>query len=219
MKGIIYNNLFLSNSMSKRNRDRKINFYFPPILKKLKRGPAVILPKDLGIIIAMSGMNKESVVIDAGTGSGYAAVLFASIAKKVITYEEKKEFVDFAKKNIERSGLDNLLLRNKDIFKGVKEKADIINLDLPNAEKIFKSKFNLAPDGCIVAYLPHVEQVVSFVNAARKKGFETFSVEVQLRELMVREFGTRPQNMGLIHTAYLTFARKEVENKQENKNK
>jgi tRNA (adenine57-N1/adenine58-N1)-methyltransferase len=153
-------------------------------------------------------MNKESVVIDAGAGSGYAAIFFASIAKKVITYENNKEFATFVKKNIERSGLNNLILREKDIFKGVKEKADIIHLDLPNAEKIFKSKYNLKENGCIVSYLPNVEQVVKFVTAAQKKGFETFTIEVMLRELMVRETGTRPQTKGLMHTGYLTFARK-----------
>ena len=194
--------------MSRKGKERKLNFYFPPLIKKLKRGPQVILPKDLGIIVSMSGMNKESVIIDAGAGSGFAAVFFASIAKKVITYENHPEFAAFVRKNIERSGLDNITLREKDIFKGVKEKADIIHLDLPNAEKIFRSKFNLKEEGCIVSYLPNVEQVVKFVNAAQKKGFETFTIEVMLRELMVRETGTRPQTKGLMHTGYLTFARK-----------
>jgi len=194
--------------MSKHKGKGRISFYFPPLMKKLKRGPQVILPKDLGIIVAMSGMNKESVVIDAGAGSGYAAIFFASIAKKVITYENVPEFAVFMKKNVVRSGLDNIILREKDIFKGVKEKADIIHLDLPNAEKIFRSKYSLKEGGCIVSYLPNVEQVVKFVNAAAKKGFETFTIEVMLRELMVRETGTRPQTKGLMHTGYLTFARK-----------
>jgi tRNA (adenine57-N1/adenine58-N1)-methyltransferase len=194
--------------MSRKTKERKINFYFPPLMKKLKRGPQVILPKDLGIIVSMSGMNKDSVVIDAGAGSGYAAIFFASIAHKVITYENHPEFAAFVRKNIERSGLDNITLREKDIFKGVKEKADIIHLDLPNAEKIFKSKYTLKEGGCIVSYLPNVEQVVKFVTTAQKKGFETFTVEVMLRELMIRETGTRPQTKGLMHTGYLTFARK-----------
>ena len=182
-----------------------------PLIKKLKRGPQVILPKDLGIIISLSGMNKESIVIDAGAGSGFAAIFFASIAKKVITYEQVPEFAAFVRKNITRSGLDNIILREKDVFKGIKEKADIIHLDLPNAEKIFRSKYSLKEEGCIVSYLPNVEQVVKFVNAAAKKGFETFTVEVMLRELMVREVGTRPQTKGLMHTGYITFARKKVQ--------
>ncbi|MEM2960185.1 MAG: methyltransferase domain-containing protein [Candidatus Bathyarchaeia archaeon] len=205
--GIIYNNLFLYSIMSKKI-GTKFNFYFPLLMKKLKRGPQVILPKDLGVIVALSGMNKDSIVIDAGTGSGYAAIFFASIAKKVITYEKVPEFAAFARKNIARSGLDNIIVREKDIFKGVREKADIIHLDLPGAEKIFKSRFSLREDGCVVSYLPNIEQVVKFVKTAVKKGFETFTVEVMLREIMVRETGTRPQTKGLMHTGYLTFARK-----------
>jgi len=211
-RGIIYNNLFLCFIMSKnRNKERRLNFYFPPLMKKLKRGPQVILPKDLGIITAFSGMNKDSIIIDAGTGSGFAAIFFASIAKKVITYENRKEFADFARKNIERSGFDNIVLREKDVFKGFKEKADVVHLDLPDAEKIFKTKFGLKEEGCVVSYLPNVEQVVKFSNLAMKKNFETFTVEVMLRELMVRESGTRPQTKGLMHTGYLTFARKKMQ--------
>ena len=205
--------------MSKNNHKKinKINFYFPPLMRSLKRGPQVILPKDLGIISALSGMGKGSVVVDAGTGSGFAAIYFANIAKKVITYEKNKEFSDFSKRNIALSGLDNIVARSGDIFKGVRDKADIINLDLPDAEKIFRSKFNLNEKGCIVSYLPNMEQVVKFSNAATKKGFEAFTVEVMLRELMVRETGTRPQTKGLMHTGYLTFARRpndEIKNKR-----
>lgn len=186
------------------------DFHLPPILRKLKRGPQVILPKDLGIIVAFSGMNKDSVVIDAGTGSGFAAIFFASIAKKVITYEERKDFAEFAAKNIVRSGLDNVVLRKKDVFKGVREKADIIHLDLPNAEKIFSTKFSLNEGGVIVSYLPNIEQVVKFTKMAVKKKFVTFTVEIIMRELWIREFGTRPQTKGLLHTGYLTFAKRAI---------
>ena len=48
----------------------QMDFRLPPILKKLKRGPQVLLPKDLGMIVAYGGMSKESVVVDAGAGSG-----------------------------------------------------------------------------------------------------------------------------------------------------
>jgi tRNA (adenine57-N1/adenine58-N1)-methyltransferase len=190
-----------------------IDFHFPPILKKLKRGPQIILPKDLGIIAAFSGMNRDSIVIDAGTGSGYAAIFFATIAKKVITYEIREDFVNLAKSNIARSGLKNIILRQKDIFEGIKEKADIIILDLPNPEKIFKAKFRLrSDDSCIVVYLPNIEQVKTFVSVAEHAGFEAFVVRCFIEDLLVREIGTRPKNIGLTHTAYLIFARNKSNN-------
>jgi tRNA (adenine57-N1/adenine58-N1)-methyltransferase len=188
----------------------EFDFHFPPILRKLKRGPQIILPKDLGIIAAFAGIGKDSIVIDAGTGSAYAAVFFASIAKKVITYEEREEFAKFARKNIARSELDNIVLRQKDVFNGVRERADTIMLDLPNPERIFKSKFNLKEGGTIVGYLPHVEQVRTFVMAAQKAGFESSTVRCFVEDLLVREFGTRPTNKGITHTAYLVFAKKRI---------
>lgn len=186
----------------------QMDFRFPPILGKLKRGPQVLLPKDLGMIVAFSGMSKESVVVDAGAGSGFAAVFFGSIAKRVITFEERPEFAELAGKNIKRSGMENLDLRVRSIFEGFEEVADIINLDLPNPERIFSSKFSLSENGTIVAYSPHTEQVSSFVKAANESGFKSFTIEVIVREILSRDSGTRPQTKGLMHTGYLTFARK-----------
>lgn len=184
------------------------DFHFPPILRKLRRGPQVLLPKDLGIIVAFTGTGKDSIVIDAGTGSAFAAVFLANIAKRVITYEAREEFAKFAAENIRRSGLKNITLRRKDIFSGVREKADLILLDLPNPERIFSSRFNLKEEGHVVAYMPNMEQVKTFVMEAERNGFATFAVRCILEELLVREYGTRPANVGLMHTGYLVFAKK-----------
>ena len=186
----------------------QMDFRLPPVLKRLKRGPQVLLPKDLGMIVAYGGMSKESVVVDAGTGSGFATVFFGSIAKRVISFEDRKEFAEFASKNIKRSGFDNIELREQSVFEGFKETADIINLDLPNPEQIFTSEFSLSDEGVIIAYSPHTEQVTSFVKAAKEKGYECFTVEAIVREILSREAGTRPQTKGLTHTGYITFARK-----------
>jgi len=186
----------------------QMDFRLPPVLKRLKRGPQVLLPKDLGMIVAYGGMSKESVVVDAGTGSGFATVFFGSIAKRVISFEDRKEFAEFASKNIKRSGFDNIELREQSVFEGFKETADIINLDLPNPERIFTSEFSLSDEGVIIAYSPHTEQVTSFVKAAKEKGYECFTVEAIVREILSREAGTRPQTKGLTHTGYITFARK-----------
>ncbi|MEM4133616.1 MAG: rRNA adenine N-6-methyltransferase family protein [Candidatus Micrarchaeia archaeon] len=193
-------------------RKKEYDFRFPPQLQKLKRGPQIILPKDLGAIVAFTGMNKESIVVDAGTGSGFATVFFASIAKKVYSYENKKEFYEFSEKNIKRSGLTNIIHKFGSVFEEIskiEEEIDVINLDLPNPENIFDSNFNLSENGYIVAYLPHTEQVSKFVSAATKSNFITFTIEVIVREIISRERGTRPQNTGITHTAYLTFCRKQ----------
>ena len=63
-------------------------------------------------------------------------------------------------------------------------------------------------EGYIVAYLPHAEQVASFVKSAEQNNYQTFTIEVITREIITRERGTRPQNTGLTHTAYITFCKK-----------
>ena len=101
----------------------------PEPYNKMKRAPQVILPKDIGIIIAYSGVNRESVCVDAGTGSGWLAVGLARIAKKVISYELREDFIKIAEKNKAMENLQNLEIRHGDITKDLKEKnVDIITL-------------------------------------------------------------------------------------------
>ncbi len=46
-----------------------------------KRSGAPMLPKDIGLVIAYTGMNHNDDVLDAGTGSGIAAIYFGGVAK------------------------------------------------------------------------------------------------------------------------------------------
>ena len=59
-----------------------------------------MLPKDIGLVIAYTGMNRHDVVLDAGTGSGIAAIYFGGIAAHVKTYEVRPDFSALALKNI-----------------------------------------------------------------------------------------------------------------------
>ena len=189
-------------------------FIYPTFYKKLKRGPQVILPKDIGIILAYTGVNKESICVDAGTGSGWLAVSLAMIAKKVSTYEIRDDFAKIAEKNIQLLELNNITLKNKDVTKKIDEKdADIFTLDMPNAEKALKNvKKALKVNGIVAAYIPHMEQVVKFSNTLKKLNFkEVHVVECILRDILVREEGMRPTTKGIWHTAYLIFARKAEE--------
>jgi len=128
----------------------------------------------------------------------------------VYSFENREEFYGIAEKNIKRSGLNNIFLSNESVFEGIEKiegEIDIINLDLPNPENIFNSKFKLSEDGYIIAYLPHMEQVALFAKIAKEKGYDCFILEAIVREIMSRERGTRPQNIGLMHTAYLVFCK------------
>jgi tRNA (adenine57-N1/adenine58-N1)-methyltransferase len=185
-----------------------MDFHFPKILEGLKRGPQIVLPKDLGIVVAFTGMDKNSFVVDAGSGSGFSAIFFASIAREVITFENREDFFKLASENIKISGLKNIEIRKEDFFEGIEkinEGIDVIFLDLPEPEKIFSRKFRAKN---LVAYLPNFEQVKNFCLAAKENGYEFFVVRCIVEEILVREYGTRPKNKGLIHTGFLCFSKK-----------
>ncbi len=190
---------------------KKPDFHFPRMLERLKRGgPAVTLPKDAGIVIAYSGIGKNSKVIELGTGSGFMTVQLANIAKEVITYEKRKEFVELALQNIRRAGLDNIVLKEEDVFEKFDENdADLIFCDIAEAEKIAeKAHSALKKDGCFAAHCLNIEQAKTLILELRKYFKEVFMTECIVRDYEIRDFGTRPKHFGLMHTAYLVFARK-----------
>lgn len=184
---------------------------FPPIMRNLKRGPQVVLPKDFGMVAAFTGIGKKSTVVDAGTGSGFLAIALGNIAKSVVTYEWREEFAKLAERNIKASGLRNVKIKRKDVFKGISERdVDLVTLDLADSEKAIRyAKRALKDGGYAVGFLPNMEQVKEFVRELEKNKFsEVFTMECITREILVREQGVRPENMGLMHTVYLTFGRK-----------
>ncbi len=62
----------------------------------------------------------------------------------------------------------------------------------------------------MVGYLPHMEQVKAFVKKLNSlKFYDVHTIEVIVRDMMVREEGVRPSTKGIWHTAYLVFAKKE----------
>ncbi len=185
--------------------------FLPESYKRLKRGPQVILPKDIGMVMAYTGVNRNSVCVDAGTGSGWLAISLARVCKSVTSYDTRDEFIRIAERNRENEKLDNLKIKNKDVRKGISEKrVDIVTLDMPNSDKVVKhANKALKPDGYIFGYLPHMEQVKDFVAQLNKYKFhEIQTMEVIVRDMLVREEGTRPSTKGVWHTAYLVFAQK-----------
>lgn len=181
------------------------------LFNRLTRTAQVILPKDISLILAYTGVSSDSLVIDAGTGTGYLAIFLANYLPngKVVTYEKNKQFVKIARENIKLSGLKNLKLKRRDISKGIDEKnVDLVTLDLQHPEKIVKHAYkSLKVGGWLVVYSPTVEEVIRVV-----KGVKKYFSEIKTTENIVREWQTerttRPKTMGLMHTGWLLFARK-----------
>ena len=182
------------------------------ILKKLKRVPQIIMPKDASLILAYTGISPNSLIIDVGTGSGFLAIFLAYYFKrgKVVTYEKRSDFAKVARMNIKSSGLKNIVLKEKNILDGIDEKnVDLITLDMKDAEKVVKMSFDaLKPSGWLVVYSPYIEQVISVREEIEKLNFK----EIKTVENIVREWRvgrhTLPEVSGVMHTGWLTFARK-----------
>ena len=191
----------------------KPDFHFPPLLRKLKRGgPAVTLPKDAGMIIAYTGIGKDARVIELGSGTGFMSVQLANIAKEVVSYEKRKEFLDIAQANVKRAGLENVAFRLHDVLHGIEEKDeswDLVFCDIADAEKVAVFAHGaLKKGGYLAAHCLQSEQAKTLHLEALKHFSEVFTIETILREYEVRDFGFRPAHFGLMHTAYLVFARK-----------
>ena len=185
-------------------------FIYPRTYKVLKRGPQVVLPKDIGIITAYSDIDRNSLCVDAGSGSGWLALGLAKVCRQVVSYDIRSDFLEIAEKNKARLGLDNVTFKLGDVFKKIDEKnVDLITLDLPSPEKALKNvKKALKKGGTVVSYLPNVEQVKKYVKKLENLGFtDIYTVEVIVRDILVRDEGTRPSTKGIWHTGYITFAR------------
>jgi tRNA A58 N-methylase Trm61 len=192
---------------------KKPEFHLPPRLDKLKRGgPAITLPKDAGLIIAYTGLGKDSRVIELGAGSGFMTVQLASIADRVVSYEKRKEFLELAKSNVKRSGLQNVEFKDRDVLEGIDEQDeswDLVFCDIAEADMIVEPAHRaLKRNGYLAAHCLHAEQAKALHLAAEKTFSEVFTIEGIVREYEARDFGFRPKHFGLLHTAYLVFARK-----------
>jgi len=190
---------------------KKINLL--DILKKLKRLPQIVTPKDASLILGYTGISPDSLIVDAGAGSGFLCIFLAYYCRKgkVITYEKRPDFAKVVRNNIKLTGLKNITLKEKDILEGIKEKdVDLITLDMKDAEKVVKNAFQiLKRGGWLVIYSPYIEQVI-FVRSEMEnlKFSQIKTVENIVREWRVGKH-TLPEVSGVIHTGWLTFARKE----------
>lgn len=179
----------------------------------MERKCSIILPKDIGIITAYTGMGSGDRVLDAGTGAGATALHFGNIVGdkgEVHSYEIREDFAEIARRNVENFGLKNVFIKNEDITGGIEEEnVDIVFLDLPKPWGVVESATkSLKTGGFIAAYTPYIEQVQILHRVLKKFEFSSINtVESILRQIEVKNKGTRPKTRGAAHTGYITFAR------------
>ena len=179
----------------------------PDFFDYAKRSGAPMLPKDIGLVIAYTGMNRNDVVLDSGTGTGIAAIYFGGIAQRVTTCEVRPEFARIADANIRDAGLENVEVLASDVLE-VQGWHDIVHLDMTiTPEHIRHAHSVLKPGGYLACYTPFLEYLFGVMDEAELLFSELRAVECIEREMNRTKRGTRPSTR-VGHTGYLTIARK-----------
>jgi tRNA (adenine57-N1/adenine58-N1)-methyltransferase len=184
----------------------------PDFFNHIKRTGAPMMPKDIGAIIAYTGVCPTDTVLDAGTGSGVLAVYLGTIARKVITYEINEQFVAVAKKNVAHAGLTNVEVRHGDLVEEISKiegPFDVITLDMQDSNKIVPGAYKLLrPGGFLATYSPFFEQTGAIRSAVEMEGFrDIFTMLMNEHEMEYSKRGTRPSTR-VGHTGFITIARK-----------
>jgi tRNA (adenine57-N1/adenine58-N1)-methyltransferase len=180
--------------------------------KRIKRTSQIMTLKDIGYIISHTGINKNSKVVDAGTGCGGNAIYLAHICKEVISYDINEENVKVAEENIKNLGLKNIKVKNKNIFSGIDEiDVDLIVLDLPTPWNAIKAvEKGLRVGSYLVVYNPQITQTADFVNTINQNDKFVYEKTIELVERSWKIDGqiARPRSKGIGHTGFLTFVRR-----------
>lgn len=180
----------------------------------MDRRCSILIQKDIGSVLAHTGLGAGDRVVDAGTGAGAIALNFGNVVGsegKVYTYEIREDFAEVARKNIENFGITNIEVKNKDIKEGIDEdNLDLIFLDLPKPFEIFEDVYDsLKVGGWLTVYAPYIDQAEVSYRIAKKLGFYNIDIiEILERGLEVRQQGVRPKTRMVGHSGYLLFARK-----------
>jgi tRNA (adenine57-N1/adenine58-N1)-methyltransferase catalytic subunit len=172
-----------------------------------RRSGAPMLPKDIGLVIGYTGMNHHDTVLDAGTGSGIAAIYFGGIAARVVTYEQRADFARLAAANISDAGLENVGVIPADVLQA-DGRYDVVHFDLSiTPAHVEHAHALLNPGGYLACYTPFLEHLFIVLDTAQGLFEEVHAHECIEREMTRSARGTRPSTR-ICHTGYITISRK-----------
>ncbi len=184
------------------------------LLRKCRRGPQIVTPKDAAQVIAVTGVTAGWKCLDLGSGSGFLALFLGNAVLpngSVVTYEKKKDFAKNVEKNAKFCGLDKIVkVKNKPAEKFTEKELDLITTDMPDAEKVVKKCLaSLRAGGWLCCYSPHIEQQIKVRQQMEKTGFVNIrTTETTQREWTSLKGFTHPRYGPIGFTGFMTFGRK-----------
>jgi tRNA (adenine57-N1/adenine58-N1)-methyltransferase len=181
--------------------------------KGIRKLAQTIPLKDLGFILAQTMIDKKSIVVDAGAGSGGSACFIARYVKKVYTFDIDERNLKQVTDNTKYFGLKNIVAKKHDVYKSIPCKnTDLVILDLPEPWNAIDSAYaSLNPGAFLVAYCPQIIQTQLFVNKCLEKQFlHIKTVEIVERDWKIEGQIVRPRSLSNIHSGFISIMRKIV---------
>lgn len=191
------------------------------LLLDLKRNTQILYPKDIGFILVTMGIGPGQKVLEAGTGSGSMTIALAfavGTEGRVVSYEQREEMQNLARKNLNRTGLTSRVdFKLRDIQEGFDEEdADAFFLDVPNPyDYIAQVRAALKPGGFFCGIVPTTNQAEILLRELRRNRFAFLEMcEVLLRYYKPIPSRLRPTDRMVAHTGFLIFGRR-IESSQD----
>jgi len=185
------------------------------ILYGIRRETQIIYPKDTFYIAKKLDLKEGSYLLEFGTGSGAATMVFSSTVGKegrVYTFEREERIFKVAKKNLEKFGFtDNVVMFNEPFspekVEGIKFDAAFVDVKepYPYVEKVHSVLKPSAPVGFL---LPTTNQVQELLKVLPNYFGDIEILEILTRYYKVNPERFRPEDTMVGHTAYLLFAKK-----------
>ncbi len=129
----------------------------------LLRGKTISQPTTVMIMTHALELKPGEKVFEIGTGSGYQAAIIAKIVGqkgKVITTEVVPELVHFAKQNLKKAKIDNVVVLEEDGSKGMPPEAPFDKIIITAACKEFPKELleQLKPEGIIIGPVGNAQE-------------------------------------------------------------
>ena len=205
-------------SIVKTSEGKLIHLVEPTIhdfIMKSERRTQIIYPKDLGYIVARTGLKNGSKVLEIGTGSGALTTFLASIVKPsghIYTFDVNPDFIEIAKRNLEKAAMTAYVTTHLyDPHLGLDiQDVDAAIVDLGDPWTMISQVYRaLKPSGAFVAICPTMNQLEKSSTELKQNNFiDVDCVELMIRNIEAREGMSRPSMRMIGHTTYLIFARK-----------
>lgn len=186
----------------------------------MKRGAAVMYPKDAGALITWADIAPGCVVLEAGTGSGALTIALSRAVGthgRVISVDRREDHLVHATRLVE-SFLGSLPPNVEFVLGDVEEvlgarSPDRVVLDMPEPWNVVGIAADALPGGggfaCYVPNVPQVQRVRDALWDSRAyTSTETF--EVMMRGWTIDDRSVRPDHRMIGHTGFLTVSRRRL---------